>query len=185
MQKMHQGMSDGCIFFVEGAKRFLINVFGKTGLKAILRRIIASKNEVSFGMLKLFEKNYWVYPVFIWHGFFLALTMSMLDFNTVFPSLIAELSHSKLILGFLFSIILGAPGIFNLFFSHFLHARQYKKRFLLLGIYLRSISFLGMAFFTYYFGTKNSFLTMTSFFGWIFLFAASGGFAGLAFSDII
>lgn len=131
------------------------------------------------------SKTGWIYPVFIWHGFFLALTMSMLDFNTVLPSLIAELSHSKLIFGLLYSVILGAPGIFNLFFSHLLQKYPYKKRFLLLGIYLRSISFLGMAFFTYYFGVKSPVLTLISFFVWVFLFATSGGFAGLAYSDLI
>ena len=130
-------------------------------------------------------KTNWVNPVFIWHGFFLALTMSMLDFNTVLPSLISELSRSKLVLGALYAVLLGAPGIFNLVFSHFLQKYPYRKRFLLLGIYLRSLSFLGMAVFTYYFAVKNPYLTLVSFFGWIFLFAASGGFAGLAYSDII
>jgi len=116
-----------------------------------------------------------VYTVFIWHAFFLALTMSMLDFNTVFPSLVSELTESKILFGVLYSILLGAPMIFNLVFSHYLKTYRFKKKFLMLGIYLRSISFLGMAVFTYFFGLKNPVLTINSFFFWVFIFSISGG----------
>jgi len=40
-----------------------------------------------------------VFMIFIWHGAFLALTMSMLDLNTVFPALISNLTESKIIFG--------------------------------------------------------------------------------------
>jgi len=39
------------------------------------------------------------YLIFIWHGVFLSLTMSMIDFNTVFPALITELGGSKIAFG--------------------------------------------------------------------------------------
>ena len=80
-----------------------------------------------------------------WHGFFLALTMSMIDLNTILPSMIDELGGSKLIFGLLYSILLGAPLLFNLLFSYLLKKFSYSKKILLLGIYLRSFSFLGIA----------------------------------------
>lgn len=123
--------------------------------------------------------------IFIWHGFFLALTLAMLDFNTVFPSLITDLIDSKVTFGILYSIMLGAPLIFNIIFSHFVQYYQYKRKFLLIGIYLRGLSFLGMAFFTYLFGRENPIIVLISFFFLIFLFSISGGFAGLAYTDII
>jgi MFS family permease len=55
----------------------------------------------------------------------------------------------------------------------------------MLGIYLRSISFLGMALFTYYFAQRSPLVVIISLFFWIFLFSISGGFAGLAYTDII
>jgi len=67
-----------------------------------------------------------VYFAYIWHGFFLALTMSMLDLNTVFPALVSELTESKALFGLLYSIMLGAPLVFNLVFSHVLKTRPYK-----------------------------------------------------------
>ncbi|MBN2259898.1 MAG: MFS transporter [Clostridiales bacterium] len=132
------------------------------------------------------NKNYKItYAAFIWHAFFLALTMSMLDLNTVFPSLVSELTDSKILFGFLYSIMLGVPLIFNLIFSHYLKTYPLKRKFLLLGIYLRSFSFLGMAVFTYFFGLKNPTLAIGSFFFWVFLFSISSGFAGIAYADIM
>ena len=126
-----------------------------------------------------------IYFAFIWHGFFLALTMSMLDLNTVLPSLIDELTQSKLLFGMIYSIILGVPLVFNIVFSHYLKSFKYKKKFLLLGIYLRAMAFLGISFFTYKFSISDPDLVIKSIFFWIFLFSISAGFAGISYADII
>ena len=91
-----------------------------------------------------FNNKYIYYFIFLGHGMLLALTMSMIDFNTVFPSLVDRLSDSKIIFGALYSIMLGIPFVFNLFFSHIMRRDKYKKKYLLLGINLRAFSFLGM-----------------------------------------
>lgn len=135
-------------------------------------------------MVKSMNKKI-IYFAFIWHGFFLALTMSLMDFNTVFPALVNSLSESKILFGALYSILLGVPFIFNMIFSHFLKTRPYKKKYLIIGIYLRSLSLLGMGIMTYYFSINNPSLTVISFFIWIFLFSVSAGFAGISYSDII
>jgi len=127
----------------------------------------------------------YTYFAFIWHGFFLALTMSMLDLNTVFPTLINTLNSSKYVFGLLYTIMIGAPLIFNVIFSHYLRRFKQKKKFLLLGIYMRGTAFLGMALFTYYFSLSNPTLTVVSFFFFVFMFSVSAGFAGLSYSDII
>lgn len=130
-------------------------------------------------------KNKKAFNAFIWHGVFLALTMSMLDLNTVFPSLIDEMTHSKFIFGLLYAIMLGVPLIFNIIFSHYLKTFVRKKKVLLFGIYLRSFSFLGMAVFTTFFAIDRPMLTTGSFFVWVFLFSISAGFAGISYADII
>jgi MFS family permease len=126
-----------------------------------------------------------VYFAYIWHGFFLAITMSMLDLNTVFPALVSELTESKILFGLLYSIMLGAPLVFNLVFSHYLRTQAYKKKFLLLGMYMRSTAFLGMALSTWFLGVHNPVLAVYTFFVWIFLFSISAGFAGIAYADLI
>jgi len=100
--------------------------------------------------------------------------MSMLDLNTVFPALVSELTGSKTLFGLLYSIMLGVPVLFNLLFSHFLKVKRKKKKYLLLGIYLRSIAFLGMAVFTYFFALSKPMLVFGSFFLWISIFSLSG-----------
>lgn len=135
--------------------------------------------------MKFTKSPKFVYIAFIWHGFFLALTVSMLDLNTVFPALVTTLTESKIIFGALYSVMLGVPLIFNVIFSHYLRNKPYKKKYLLLGIYLRSSAFLGMAIFTYYYSQSDPLLTIYSFFFFVFLFSISAGFAGLSYSDII
>lgn len=126
-----------------------------------------------------------VYFAYVWHGFFLALTMSMIDLNTVFPALVAELTVSKVIFGLLYTVMLGAPLIFNLLFSHYMKTKAHKKKYLLIGIYLRSVAFLGMAVSVGYFGVRNPGLAVSSLFVWVFFFSISAGFAGIAYSDVL
>jgi len=135
--------------------------------------------------MKFTKSPKFIYVAFIWHGFFLALTVSMLDLNTVFPALVTSLTDNKIIFGAFYSIMLGVPLIFNIIFSHYLRNQRFKKKFLLLGIYLRSVAFLGMAYFTYTFSLSNPTLTIISFFLFVSLFSISAGFAGLSYSDII
>lgn len=125
------------------------------------------------------------YLIFIWHGIFLSLTMSMIDFNTVFPALVTDLGGSKVIFGLLFSILLGAPYLFNLLFGHYISRHSFRRKFLLVGIYLRALSFFGMAAMTYFLAARAPGLVVTSFFFWTFLFSVSGGFAGISYTDII
>ena len=134
--------------------------------------------------MKSYIENNRAYIGFVWHAFFLALTMSMLDLNTVFPSLVDELTGSKALFGLLYSIMLGVPFIFNFLFSHYLKTKKYKKKFLLLGIYMRAAAFLGMALFTYFFGITHPILVFVSFFVWVFLFSVSAGLAGISYTDI-
>lgn len=124
------------------------------------------------------------YAIFIWHGIFLSLTMSMIDFNTVFPAMITDLVGSKIIFGILYSLMLGIPYLFSLLFGHFLSTYRYRRKFLLIGIYLRGLAFLGMAGFMLFFGERAPWLVVGSFFVWILVFSLSGGLAGISYEDI-
>ncbi len=125
------------------------------------------------------------YLIFIWHGIFLSFTMATIDFNTVFPSLITDLGGSKVIFGLLYSTLLGAPYLFNLLFGHYIHKHIFRRKFLLIGIYLRGLSFFGMAAVTYSLAVHAPRTVIASFFFWTFLFSVSGGFAGISYTDII
>ncbi len=135
-------------------------------------------------MVKYLDK-YRYYLIFLGHGMLLAITMSMIDFNTVFPAMIDQLSDSKIIFGALYSIMLGVPLIFNLLFSHMMRKDRFKVKYLIFGINLRALSFLGMAIFVYYYSVSQPIIMVSSLFFWTFLFSISGGFAGIAYLDII
>ena len=82
--------------------------------------------------------------------------MAMIEMNTVLPSLISELTKSTVAFGALYSIMLGAPLVFNL-----------------------------MSVVTLLFAKDNPFAALIGFYFLIFIFSISGGFAGMAYSDII
>ncbi|MGB9679814.1 MAG: MFS transporter [Minisyncoccia bacterium] len=126
-----------------------------------------------------------IYLPFIWHGFFIALTMSMIEMNTVLPTLITRLTSNTIAFGALYSIMLGAPVIFNLVFSRYMQKFEHKKKFLLFGIYLRAGSFAGMAVVTLIFAKSNPLVALLSFYFLIFTFSLSGGFAGIAYTDMV
>jgi len=65
-----------------------------------------------------------IYIIFLWHVFFLAITISMVDFKTVFPFLISLLTGYKIIFGVIYSILFGAPLIFNVIFGHYLSSKE-------------------------------------------------------------
>ncbi|MDX9917792.1 MAG: MFS transporter [Gudongella sp.] len=136
--------------------------------------------------MNIFNKEYRsTYIAFLWHGFFLALTMATIELNTVLSSLISLLTDNPVAFGAIYSILLGAPLVFNLIFSRYLENFAYKKKFLLIGIYVRGASFLGMSLVTLFFAQSQPFISLLSFYLLIFIFSISGGLAGIAYSDIV
>jgi MFS family permease len=125
------------------------------------------------------------YGPFLWHGFFLALTMAMIDLNTVLPTLLSTLTGSSVAVGAIYSIMLGAPLLFNLPFSRLQNRHPSKRRFLLVGIYARAVSFLGLAAAIVLWGTANPTMALFLVALFILVFAAAGGFAGLAYTELV
>ncbi|MBW2296626.1 MAG: hypothetical protein JRF32_03330, partial [Deltaproteobacteria bacterium] len=81
---------------------------------------------------------------FLWHALFLAFVTTFIDVNTVFSSLILKIGGTSIHVGVLTGIAVGLPLITQIFFAGFLAGRPRKKPFLLMGIYLRVLSLVGM-----------------------------------------
>ena len=77
---------------------------------------------------------------FYWHAFFLAVTTSLTEVNTVMPALVIEAGGTVVAVGALTAIMIGLPLVSQLLFAGFLHTRQRKKPYLLLGINLRVVA---------------------------------------------
>ena len=122
---------------------------------------------------------------FLWHGFFLAFTMAMVEPNTVLPNYVARLTDSPVAFGALYAILLGGPSVFNLLFSQTLRRFQRRKPFLVGGIFVRAVGFAGMAGVTLLLAGRAPSIALWAFYGFVLLFSLSGGFAGIAYSDIV
>lgn len=118
-----------------------------------------------------------------WHSFFLAVTMSFTEINTVMPALILNAGGGERAVGILTGIMIGLPLISQLVFAGFLHSRERKKPFLLFGINLRVVALAAAAVGIARFGTTGGiipvvFITMA-------VFALSGAFAGVSYTDLV
>lgn len=122
---------------------------------------------------------------FIWHAFWLALAQTFADNNTVLPGLILLAGGTQFEIGLLTSIMIGIPLIAQLLFASYLIRKPLKRKFLLLGIYMRVFSFIGVVLSLSTIETSNPKFIIYSVFGWMFLFSISGAFAGISYTDIL
>jgi len=122
---------------------------------------------------------------FSWHAFWLALAETFAEKNTVLPGLILLAGGTQNDVGILTSIMIGVPLFGQLLFAGYLTAKERKKKFLLLGIYLRVFAYAGVGFSIFFFNHFSTSAFILMIFFWMLLFAASGAFAGVSYTDII
>jgi hypothetical protein len=82
---------------------------------------------------------------FYWHAFFLAVTTSFTEVNTVMPALILEAGGTEVAVGVLTAIMLGLPLITQTCSRGSCTPRERKKPFLLLAINLRVLALAAAA----------------------------------------
>lgn len=118
-----------------------------------------------------------------WHSFFLAVTMSFTEINTVMPALILEAGGGERAVGALTAIMIGLPLVAQLLFASFLHSRPRKTPYLLAGINLRVIALAAAAAAIAGIGTDRSIIPVV--FVTMALFALSGAFAGVSYTEMM
>lgn len=124
------------------------------------------------------------YLSFLWHGFFLALTLNFMEVNTVAPDMILKAGGGTLELGILTAIMIGGASIMQLAFAAFLHRRPRKKPWLLLGINLRILALAGLGGLLFRFDQSREGLVSLILL-LIALFAFSGSFANISYMDLL
>ena len=122
---------------------------------------------------------------FIWHAFWLALAQTFAERNTVLPGLIILVGGSQTEVGILTAITVGVPIVSQLAFAGYLSQKKYKKKFLLLGIYLRVGAFLGTVWTLTQATSVTPYTVILLVFIWMFIFSISGAFAGISYTDIL
>lgn len=125
------------------------------------------------------------YNAFLWHATFLALTTSFTEVNTVLPSLIVNVGGGTMHIGLLTAIMVGTPIIGQLLFASYLHMQPRKRGFLLLGIGLRIVALASVAIILSATDIFSPRLLISLVFLLMFIFALSGTFAGVSYTDIL
>jgi len=132
--------------------------------------------------MKITQRNF---DAFQWHAIFLALAMTFTENYTVLPSLVVKVGGGAVLIGLLTAIMVGTPIIGQLLFASYLHTRPRKRGFLLLGIGLRVIALASVALILLSAETISPQTLIYAVFILMFVFALSGTFAGVSYTDIL
>lgn len=122
---------------------------------------------------------------FLWHALFLAFVSTFIDVNTILSSFILNIGGTNFHVGLLTGISVGLPLITQLLFAGFLSGRKRKKPYLLLGIYLRVLALFGMGYTLSISEHGGQGRLLGLIFLWIGIFAVSGAFAGISYTDLL
>ena len=125
------------------------------------------------------------YKSLLWHAAFLALAKNFMDVDTIIPAMLIDAGGTSIHVGFLTAILLGLAKIAQFFFAPFLQNKERKKGYLLLGINSRVLSLAGMAVIFLFSDSMNETTLLTLIFVLITIFAVSGSFANISFTDIL
>ena len=125
------------------------------------------------------------YYAFLWHATFFALTTTFTEINTVLPSLIVKVGGGTIQIGLLTAIMVGTPIVGQLLFASYLHLQPRKRGFLLLGVVLRISALATVALVLLAAETLLPAVLINLVFVLMFIFALSGTFAGVSYTDIL
>jgi len=125
------------------------------------------------------------FKAFLWHAFFLALTSSFMDVDTIIPSILINAGGGSFSLGLLTAIMLGGSSLMQLVFAGFLSGKDYKKKYLLTGIYLRTFALASLAVLFFLSDKIQPYAVIILIFVFISMFSFSGAFANVSYVDIL
>lgn len=121
----------------------------------------------------------------LWHGAFLALAVALTQPTTVISSFVVELTGSTIWVGGLSTVLVIASTLPQLFIARLIENRKRKMPYLLLGIYLRVISWAVLAWMIFLIGADKPETLAWVLIIMLAVFYASGGLASIPYTDII
>ncbi len=125
------------------------------------------------------------FKAFVWHATWLAFASTFTEINTVLPGMILKVGGNQIHVGILTAIMIGVPMLTQLVFAGFLTPKLRKKPYLLLGVYLRVIALGGVAWTLTSLTNIDPMLVIFLVYGWMLIYATSGAFAGVSYTDIL
>lgn len=121
----------------------------------------------------------------LWHGAFLAVAVALTQPTTVISSFVADLTGSTVWVGGLSTVLVIASTLPQLFIARWIENRKRKMPYLLLGIYLRVISWGILAWMIVSIGANKPETLAWVLIIMLAVFYAGGGLASIPYTDII
>lgn len=125
------------------------------------------------------------YYGFLWHGIFLALTVTFTEVNSVLPALVLQVGGSELHIGFITAIMVGFPLISQLLFAPFIQSRRTKRPYLLAGLYARMTALFGIGLLLSHATKFSPRVVLFFIYCGLTVFTLSGAFAGISYVSLI
>ncbi|MDA3956200.1 MFS transporter [Oceanispirochaeta sp.] len=125
------------------------------------------------------------YNGFLWHGIFLALTVTFTEVNSVLPALVLQVGGSEIHIGFITAIMVGFPLVSQLLFAPFIQSRRKKKPYLLAGLYARMLALFGIGLLLNNAEFFTAAAVLTLIYCGLTVFTLSGAFAGISYVSLI
>ena len=119
------------------------------------------------------------------NGVFFSAADAFFDFNTVIPVFISRLTSSNVLIGLSSSIHDLGWSLPQVFTSHLLQTRAYRKPFYTYAAYVRVGTLAGLALLIHFLGRTHPDLLLGLFFLLFTGYALGGGFAGVSFMDVV
>ena len=122
------------------------------------------------------------------HGILFTGGQAFSNPDTIIPVFLSHFTDSKTLIG-LSSTLLGSLGgigsvLPQLFVARRLENKSHKKPLLIFAITMRAVSWGALALTTYFFASRNDYLTVSFLFLFLTVFTFMGGIAAVSFYDI-
>jgi len=122
---------------------------------------------------------------FIWHATFLAFAKNFIDVDTIIPSMVVDAGGGPMQIGILTAIMLGGSSSMQIFFAPYISNKNYKKKYLLLGINTRVFALFGLGTILFLLqGGQQGYVLWLIFF-FITIFSLAGAFTNISYVDIL
>ncbi len=125
------------------------------------------------------------YRGFLWHGVFLALTVTFTEVNTVLPALVMQVGGSDFHVGIMTTIMMGFPLVSQLLFAPFIQSLNRKKIPLISGLYARMTALFGIGLLLGYAENLTAVTVLVLIYAGLTVFTLSGAFAGISYVSLI
>lgn len=133
-----------------------------------------------------YPPNYrWNFTMGVLHGIFFSFGMAFSEPFSVLPLFLRSFTSSKVVIGFLISIIKTGSALPQIFVANKVQNLSRGKPILLVAIWVRWLAWGLLAMVTFIWGHHSPYLILAAFVFFLFIFSFAGGMANVPFFNMI